>query len=201
MISLTSIIGKNEDLIPVVLNLYAKDDFKIADVTYGNGNFWKKVDTDKYDLYPSDLKSGIDFRHLPYVDETFDMVVIDPPYMHSSSTPIIETLDSTYRNNKRGGWGTNFVYSLYKDGMTEAKRVLNKNGILLIKCQDQVESGKNNFDHIVIYNMAMELNFLAEDLFVLTRIGQPMMRHSYQLHARKNHSYLWVFRKMLDKKV
>jgi tRNA G10 N-methylase Trm11 len=201
MISLTSIIGKNEDLIPVVLNLYAKDDFKIADVTYGNGNFWKKVDTDKYDLYPSDLKSGIDFRHLPYVDETFDMVVIDPPYMHGSSAPIIDTLDSTYRNNERGGWGTNFVYSLYKDGITEAKRVLNKNGILLIKCQDQVESGKNNFDHIVIYNMAMELNFLAEDLFVLTRIGQPMMRHSYQLHARKNHSYLWVFRKMLDKKV
>ena len=195
MISLTSITGKNETLIPSVLNVYAQDGCKIADVTYGNGNFWKKVDLAKYDFYPSDIKTGIDFRNLPYKNNSFDIVVLDPPYMHSSSTPIIDTLDKTYRNNKRGGWGTKYVHQLYWEGMQEAHRTLNVNGIALIKCQDQIESGKNQFDHITIYNMAIELGWLGEDLFVLTRIGQPMMRHKYQLHARKNHSYLWVFRK------
>lgn len=196
MISLSSVIGKNEDLLPVILNVYAQPGFKIADVTYGNGNFWKKADLTLYEFHPSDLKTnGVDFRDLPYLDNSFDLVVLDPPYMHGSPAPVIEGLDQTYRNNHRGGYGAKFVYDLYRDGMDEAKRVLKPKGILLVKCQDQVESGKNCFDHIVIYNDALELGFMAEDLFVLTRLGNPMMRHKHQQHARKNHSYMWVFRK------
>lgn len=195
MISLTSITGKNETLIPSVLNVYAQDGCKIADVTYGNGNFWKKIDLAKYDFYPSDIKTGIDFRNLPYKNNSFDIVVLDPPYLHRSSTPINEDLDKTYSNNKRDGHGTKYVHNLYRSGIMESHRVLNENGLVFVKCQDQIMSGKNVFDHIAIYKMAVELNFLPEDLFVLTRIGQPMMRHKYQVHARKNHSYLWVFRK------
>jgi hypothetical protein len=195
MISLTSIIGKNEDLLPHVMNIYAQEGDLIADVTYGNGNFWNKVDLGKYRFHPADIKTGIDFRKLPYTNECFDMIVFDPPYMHGSPAPIRKDLDKTYANNDKGGWGKDYIYKLYKDGMKEAWRVLKFNGILLVKCQDQVESGKNLFDHIVIYNMAMELAYTAEDLFILTRNGNPMMRHNYQIHARKNHSYLWVFRK------
>jgi tRNA G10 N-methylase Trm11 len=195
MISLSSISGKNEDLFVTVMQLYAKDGMKIADVTYGNGNFWNKIDTRKYQFFPSDLKTGVDFRFLPYKITSLDMIVFDPPYMHGSPAPIREEFDKTYDNNHKGGWGTEYVYSLYQQGIDECFRVLKNKGLLLVKCQDQVSSGKNKFDHIVIYNMAMKLGMLAEDLFVLTRIGNPMMRHSYQQHARKNHSYLWVFRK------
>jgi hypothetical protein len=198
---LSSIIGKNEDLIPNIINLYGKEGMNIADVTYGNGNFWNKIDKSKYHIFGSDLKKdtkyGIiaDFRKLPYSDRSMDMVVLDPHYMHGSPAPIRKDLDNTYKNNDRGDWGTNFVYSLYSEGMEEAWGVLKSKGILLVKCQDQVQSGKTCFDHIVIYDMAKLLGMLAEDLFVLTRNGTPMMRHSYQLHARKNHSFLWVFRK------
>ncbi|HBD92993.1 MAG TPA: DNA modification methylase [Spirochaetia bacterium] len=190
-------VGKNEDLIPNILEIYGKNVKSITDLTYGNGNFWKKVDTSKYAFFPSDIKTnGIDFRNLPHGDNSFDMVVFDPPYMHSSPTPIREDLDKTYRNNDKGGWGAEYVYNLYRQGMKESYRILQPKGILLVKCQDQVESGKNYFDHIEIYNIATkELGFLAEDLFVLTRQGVPMMRHPYQLHARKNHSYMWIFRK------
>jgi hypothetical protein len=196
LISLTSIIGKNEDLIPVILNIYAKDGDAIADITYGNGNFWKKVDLVRYDFYPSDIKTNsYDFRNLPYEDSIFNIVAFDPPYMHGSSAPINENLDKTYGNNQRESWGGKYVYSLYYDGMKESLRILKRYGILLVKCQDQIESAKNNFDHIVIYDMAKEMNFVPEDLFILSRNQVPMMRHSYQLHARKNHSYMWVFRK------
>ena len=196
MISLTSINGKNEDLIPVVLNVYAKDGDVIADVTYGNGNFWKKVDLVRYDFYPSDIKTnGYDFRSLPYDDNFFDIVAFDPPYMHGSSAPIHANLDKPYGNNQRESWGRKYVYSLYFDGIKESLRILKQSGILLVKCQDQIESGKNYFDHIIIYDMAKEMNFIAEDLFILSRNQVPMMRHPYQLHARKNHSYMWVFRK------
>jgi len=195
MVIYTCITGQNRTLIPIVLSLYAKDGYKIIDVTYGNGNFWKDVDTNKYDFYHSDLKDGIDCRNLPYDNSVFDMVVFDPPYMHGSKTPIIQKLDATYNNNGRGGYGGKYVLELYHDGMKEAQRVLKSGGILLVKCQDQIESGKQNFDHISIYHMALELNFIAEDLFILQNPGKPYLRHKYQLHARKNHSYLWVFRK------
>jgi hypothetical protein len=196
LISLTSITGKNEDLIPVVLNIYAKDGDTIADVTYGKGNFWKKVDLVRYDFYPSDIKTnGYDFKNLPYEDNIFDIVAFDPPYMHGSPAPINDEFDKTYLNNEKGGWGYKYVYSLYLDGMKESWRILKQSGILLVKCQDQIESGKNYFDHIIIYDMAKEMGYIAEDLFILSRNQIPMMRHKYQLHARKNHSYLWVFRK------
>lgn len=197
MVSLTSIIGKNENLLPHVMNVYAKDGFAIADVTYGNGNFWKKIDLDKYKFYPSDIKTnGYDFRDLPYADEFFDMVALDPPYMHGSrGKPIHARLDAAYRNNHRDGYGTSYVHNLYLDGIKESWRVLKFDGVLLLKCQDQIEGGKNHFEHITFYNMALDLGFFAEDLFVLTMIVKPLMRHTYQLHARKNHSYLWVFRK------
>jgi hypothetical protein len=196
LISLTSIIGRNEDLIPVILNIYAKDGDTIADVTYGNGNFWKKVDLIRYDFYPSDIKTnGYDFRNLPYEDNIFDIVAFDPPYMHGSPAPINDELDKTYFNNEKGGWGYKYIYGLYQQGLSESRRILKSKGICLVKCQDQIESGKNYFDHIIIYDMAKEMNFIAEDLFILSRNQVPMMRHSYQLHARKNHSYMWVFRK------
>jgi len=195
MISLSSIVGKNEDLIPHAMNIYAKEGDAVADVTFGMGNFWKKVDTSIYKFFPSDIKTGIDFRNLPYKNNSINALILDPPYMHGSPTPIKEEYDKTYLNNKKGGWGADYVYQLYFDGIKEAYRVLAKKGILMVKCQDQVESGKNCFDHIVIYNQAIELGFTADDLFILTRIGIPMMRHKYQKHARKNHSYLWVFRK------
>lgn len=199
MTILTSVIGKNEDLIPQVMSLYAKDGFKIADVTYGNGNFWKKIDMTKYSFFPSDINGKCslvcDFKNLPYANEEFDMVIFDPPYLLGSSAPINEDLDNTYLNNKKGGWGLDFVHNLYKEGMVEAQRVLKTKGVLLVKCQDQVESGKNHFEHIFVYNLALELGFLVEDLFILTRTGVPIMRHPFQVHARKNHSYLWIFRK------
>ena len=194
---LTSIIGKNEDLIPEILKIYTNKDMTIADVTYGNGNFWKRVDTNAfYAFLPSDIKTnGVDFRELPYPNNCINVLVFDPPYMHGSPAKLRKDLDKTYRNNDKGGWGTDYVYNLYLEGMEEAYRVLVDGGLLWVKCQDQVSSGKNRFDHIVIYDMALELGFLAEDLFILTRTGTPMMRHSYQKHARKNHSYMWIFRK------
>ena len=195
MVSLTSIIGRNEDLLPVIMNVYAKDGDKIADVTYGNGNFWKNIDMTKYQFFPSDLKTGVDFRNLPYETESFDMIVLDPPYLHRSSSPINKDLDSTYGNNKRDGFGTEYVYGLYQKGIEQAYRVLKVNGLLLVKCQDQIMSGINRWDHIVIFHKALNFGFMAEDLFIITRVGTPIMRHKYQLHARKNHSYMWVFKK------
>lgn len=90
--------GDNADLIKAVTSLYAKDpDVTIADVTYGKGVFWRKCP--HIDVTGSDLVTvpdrPYDFRDLPYDDRSFDIVVLDPPYVHS---PGNHMTDANYQN-------------------------------------------------------------------------------------------------------
>jgi hypothetical protein len=51
-------------------------------------------------------------------------------------------------------------------------------------------------------NMALELGFYPKDLFILTakmRINSFGGRWNKQEHARKYHSYFWVFEKIKPK--
>ena len=73
--------GNNSEVFPLVLQLPVPEGAKVADVTYGKGVFWKNVPYDVYKLHPSDISEGTDCRHLPDEDESFDCVVLDPPYM------------------------------------------------------------------------------------------------------------------------
>lgn len=88
-----------------------------------------------------------------------------------------------------------YIERLYFGGIREAKRVLKRNGILIVKCQDEIQSGKQNLNHCTIIDFCVANTFIVEDLFVLVQKGRPIMRHKYQIHARKNHSYFLVFRK------
>ena len=68
----------------------------------------------------------------------------------------------------------------------------------MFKCQDGVLSGVNNFTHVAIYGMASQVGFKPVDLFIL--LAKHRMRdpsHKVQKHARKFHSYFWVFKKRM----
>ncbi|HWT75381.1 MAG TPA: hypothetical protein VN258_11795 [Mobilitalea sp.] len=67
-------------MIKDAVKLYIEEGTKIADVTYGRGVFWRVVDKNKYQIIGSDIKTGIDFRKLPYENSSFDHSVIDPLY-------------------------------------------------------------------------------------------------------------------------
>lgn len=195
---LSAVTGDNSDLIRDVSKLYLRDDMCVADVTYGNGVFWKQVDLKNISFFPTDITMGVDMCNLPYEDSTMDVVVIDPPYMYHSSASHKESVDRGYRNNERvqsGIFGVGAVNKLYLDAMREAKRVLKPKGLMWIKCQDQIMGGKQWRQHIYIHTYALGLDLTDEDLFVLVQKGRPTMRHNYQLHSRKNFSYLWIFRK------
>ncbi len=193
----TSLCGNNAELMEQIARLYFKPGFRIADVTYGLGVFWRNIDITQYDFYPSDIKTCPhalhDFRHLPYQDAEFDVVVFDPPYMHGSLPVGFEVC---YRNKETtNGQGHTGIMRLYDEGMAEGKRVLKQNGLLLAKCMDEVESGRQKWSHIEVYDIARRLGMSAHDLFVLTQKQNPTIQSTDQQHARKNHSYLWVFRR------
>lgn len=203
--------GNNADVFSNVLRLHVPEGSKIADVTFGKGVFWRKIDTEKYDLYPSDIADGIDCCDLPYEDESFDCIVFDPPYMEGffrngnsikAGAGTHNAFRTHYSNGheapKSGGgkWHA-AVVELYEEGGREAHRVLRGQGVFIVKCQDEVSANRQNLTHVEIINAYAEMGFFCKDLFVVMRPNRPgMSRLLKQVHARKNHSYFLVFVKI-----
>ena len=197
----------NNDLVfPHVMSLYVAPGSKVADVTFGKGVFWRKIPKDAYDLHASDLKDGVDCRNLPYEEESFDAVVFDPPYMHTPGASAHEghqNFENYYRNNKASSEKKyhEAVLDLYFTAALEARRVLKKGGIYIVKCQDEVCTNTQRLTHVEIINELATYGFVCEDLFVVVRNGKPgVSRILAQAHARKNHSYFLVFIKQDGKK-
>jgi hypothetical protein len=189
----TAVTGTNADLIQQVARLYLKPGMSIADVTYGRGVFWQKVEVSQYALFASDLLlNGVDCRSLPYEDGSKDVVVIDLPYMHESGKPLVE---SRYRNAETTKAMSHAdIIRLYTEAMAEARRVLKPGGQCWVKIADEISSGKQCWGHIEILHAAEALGYEGQDLFVFVRPSAPVQAKR-QLHARKSHSYLWIFAK------
>lgn len=215
-------VGENEDVFPLILDLHVPVGSLVADATFGQGVFWNKVDLADYRLLASDLflkpetlvrwraispKSGIDCRKLPYPDAHLDCLVLDPPY-----------LESFYREDKGqiGGQGTHdafrrayssnigtelsegkwhdAVVNMYEKAGREAFRVLKEQGVLIVKCQDEVSANRQRLTHVEIITGYESLGFYTKDLFIVVRTNKPVVsRMVRQIHARKNHSYFIVF--------
>ena len=80
--------------------------------------------------------------------------------------------------------------------------MLRPEGTYVVKCQDEVCANKQRLTHIEIINELATLGFVVEDLFVVVRRNKPgVSRLLRQVHARKNHSYFLVFRKLKQSKV
>ena len=204
-------VRNNEELFPLILALYVPAGAEIADVTYGKGVFWKNVNLTDYNLHFSDIKTGIDCRDLPYEKASMDCVVIDPPYMEGfyrrsnrhlagngsfSSFREAYSDGSVYKQTEDAPKYHAAVLDMYFSAGREAIRVLKNNGILIVKCQDEVSANRQHFTHVEIINEYTKHGLIAEDLFVMVRNNRPNISTlKRQVHARKNHSYFLVFRK------
>ena len=121
-------------------------------------------------------------------------MVLDPLYVHN---PGKHLTDDVYANAATtAGMYHMDIIDIYRNAMAEAKRVLRPNGQLWVKCKDEVESGRQCWSHVEIYNAAQALGFCGQDLFVLVTQVPCGRRWGYnkQRHGRKNHSYLWIFK-------
>ena len=67
-----------------------------------------------------------DFRFLPFADERFKLVVMDPPHIHSSGPMFRMTM--TFGKLEKDSWGRDI-----RGGINEAFRVLEIYGILIFK--------------------------------------------------------------------
>ncbi len=190
----TAYPGDNGDLLAYACQLYALPRSILIDVTYGHGGFWTATDTSIYDFRPSDLYLGpkkYNFKQLPYEDGTIDIEVFDPPYLP----------DAGRLSKFHTKWGTSprtygEVMEGFVAGMTEAMRVLKPGGLLWVKCMDQIVASGQGRQTIDVYNEALRLGFEDQDQFQLvTSASVTHVHRGRQLHARKNISVLWIFKK------
>lgn len=201
-------VGANDELFPTILQLHVQPGTTIADVTFGKGIFWKRVPPDSYRVLPSDLKTGVDCRALPYEAGSVGCVILDPPYMeglfrrskrHLAGTGTYAAFRSTYSDGGPTNGGPKYhdaVLDLYFKAGKEAHRILKEGGVLIVKCQDEVSANIQRLTHVELINAYARLGFYAKDLFVLVRPNRPgVSRVKVQQHARKNHSYFLVFTK------
>lgn len=212
---LSAYVAQNNEVFPKVLNLHVEDGAKIADVTWGKGVFWQDVNLNDYEVYGSDLdpeKSpagcSVDCRNLPFEDDSFDVVVLDPPYAEGFFRRNKEMMagggsHSTFREHYSNGEvldtnGSKYhqaVLDLYCEAGIEAHRVLKTDGTLIVKVQDEVSANTQELTHVQITNFYEgELDFYSKDLFVVVRSNKPAVSGMQnQVHARKNHSFFMVY--------
>lgn len=166
---------------------YLRSDWLTLDPTYGKGTFWRRWRPDN--LVTHDLGiDNTDFRNLHYPDSYFQAVVFDPPYkLNGTPTPSVDD-----RYGVGSAASIKERHTLMLDGLTDCIRVLTPRGYLLVKCQDQVASGRVHWQTRMMADYAESYGLrLVDSMLMLTR---PRPQRS-QVHARRNYSTLLILRK------
>lgn len=172
---------------------YLQSEWRTLDPTYGYGTFWGVWRPDELvacDLDPtkSPIGRSIDFTHLPWPARSFRASVFDGPYK-LNGTPT-DGVDERFGVHQSTRWQDRMA--LLRAGVREVARVTDE--YLLVKCQDQVVSGKIRWQTRILEDEAAAVGFGLKDRFeFLSRRPQPGGRS--QVNAHRCSSQLLVFKR------
>ena len=126
---------------------YITDAHRILDPTYQDGTWWKHWRPHNLTTNSLDPANGpdmtFDFRRAPFRGGTFDVVTYDPPYVSKGGRKTSTMQDHQRRygiDDAPGSPGE--LQKLINDGLSEMTRITGYGGIIFVKCQDYVSSGK-----------------------------------------------------------
>jgi hypothetical protein len=191
--------GSDSELLEAMLTFYPTiAPHPILDATYNTGRIWKgsrrgvvSMDIDpRYE--PMILGDNRQMNGVP--SNQFGVVVYDPPHVGPQGRDkSVKRFDVDFgamvECGKQHGWTLSYLYPPF---LTQAKRVLKPEGLLLAKITDMVNSHKSRWAHCDFMRMAEEAGFTVCDLIVKIRSG-PMRSTKWKLahHARKRHCF-WI---------
>ncbi len=189
-----------QQIIRDILYLHGDGNYIDCDPTFSKGNFYKKgLPKPKYifDLHPQ-TKDTIQAsaNKLPLKKESINIIMFDPPFVIGGKPKETNKVNSNIIAHRFGifqSW--NELEIMYKNSLIEFYRILKPKGIVIFKNQDTVSSGRNYFTHCWLWNICTELGLIPIDLFILVKTNVLLGKTYKQRHARKYHSYFWVFKK------
>jgi len=198
----------NAAMIADVARLYFwDDDYNVLDCTFGKGAWWRCWRPNS--LTASDLRAmpepyanvmycaGVDFREMPWTEECFDVVAFDPPYVSvgGRTTTGIGEMHAAYGMDG-APLSPQGVQDDIDAGLAECFRVVKKGGIVLVKCQDYVSSGKLWPGTYLTLKAAYAVGFQLVDRLEHLSGPRPQPEgRGPQKHARRNYSTLFVLRR------
>ena len=165
-----------------------------VDPCYNKGGFYKSgeiVAPEKIsDIDPIHGVPVHDCRNLLYGNNSVESILFDPPFLTYPGKNMCKLKSfGTFRNKKE-------LFEMYEDSFQEFYRILQKDGILIVKCQDGTYGPDFSLLHVDAVLLPCRLiGFKEIDLFILLSKGRPERRDCIQRHARKYHCYFLVFRK------
>lgn len=200
--SIIQSISYDQDyIIKSIMQLCNIDRFD-ADVTYGNGMFYKNLPKPliAFDLDPQHPDTiCANSTQLPVGNDSFYSMMFDPPFLTYVKQG---RKHNTVMSKRFGGyWRYDELETHYKGTIDEAYRVLKKKGIFVVKCQDIIHNHAMHSTHINVVNWSVG-KFRLKDLFVLAakhRMPMPETegtKKRVQKHARVHHSYFLVLEKI-----
>ena len=173
---------------------YLNDGMSIIDLTYGKGRFWNDwmpeglVGVDINPRRSPQAGVSVDFRATGEEDGRWEASVLDPPYAYRGTAS--EGMDEDY--GIESGMSPKDRDALIAAGIDEAVRITKPKGLVLVKGQDQVVSGKKRWQVRMIANHAEMLGCrLVDILYVRSYRPQPAGRR--QVHSASDLSALQVF--------
>ena len=187
-----SVSYSQDEILSWIMRLYCPNGFEL-DPTYGRGNFYGKYvprPKYRYDLNPQTSDTiQADCRKLPHADNSISSIVFDPPFVAGAGTTgIIKNRFGYYKTVQGELW------PMYHQALDEFYRCLKNNGVLVVKCQDTINTSNQYLSHVEIINYAIGLGFYPIDIFVLVSKNRlPQWNLIEQQHARKFHCYYIVF--------
>lgn len=194
------------EIINNIISLYIKNGAIEVDATYSKGNFYKNNNIQepiyKFDISPQDVNVvKADCRELPLQNESVGSIMFDPPFLATTGPSLRKNDDSNIIAKRFGTYKNEIeLHQMYFDSMKEFYRILKPGGILIVKCQDKVSSGKQYMQHVYIMNMAEDIGYYTKDMFILCVNNRLVANwQKNQKHARKYHSYFYVFEKPIKK--
>lgn len=173
----------------------------VLDVTYGRGLWWKDLRPERFIRHDLRLDE-VDFRQLPELDASVDVVAFDPPYVsvggRGTTDPSVVAMADRFGMHLTPRRPEELA-EMIAQGVKECARVLRPGGRLLAKCQDYIDSGRyfQGRHRLVDAAHAAGLEQVDEFVHVGNRGPQPSRNRDgtlrRQLHSRRSHSILCVF--------
>lgn len=197
--TITSINFNEQNIIKDILKLHCGGNYIECDPCFSTGQFYSKGLPKPiyiFDKYPQTNDTiQAESHNLPLENNSINVIMFDPPFIITGDTFGKAKKGSCIIAKRFNGFKNwNELQTMYKNSLIEFKRILKPNGIIIFKCQDFASSGKQFFTHVWILNEAEKLGFYSKDLFILLAKNR-IIDGRKQKHARKFHSYFWVFEK------
>src|SRR3990167_3872308 len=183
-----SVCGSDQEALAALIRIHSPYASHILDCTYSKGTMWKGLTGKVFrtDLYPQKaLDTQADCAALPLLDNTFDVIVFDPPHIADGGKNGLM--------HKRYGSNTgNNLHLLMDSFLGSAFRVLKPKGVILAKIANGVHAQRfMNWTSEFLW-LADEYGFTQVDEMIRVRknvVIDPKWKSVY--HVKQSHVY-WL---------